>query len=226
MKAVYINLDPYLAAFAAWLKGGKSGDAPKFDPLPLAVTIPLGEEAAVAIPGTGAFPDEFPQNEATIDGQTVVFGVETALPEGEGFTISYKQTLGLSALAPSAQYAIVPWNAWEADNGSKVEIFIGENDNSGITIRFPVLVRRETASGPVDLVDFTPPAAALTADAINTALGGSGAGEGSPLAGVLLNGMRFIKSGETESSSIVYTTPDPSSVTGGSDILTLSTPGS
>lgn len=28
MKAIYINLDPYLAAFAAWIKGGKVGPAP------------------------------------------------------------------------------------------------------------------------------------------------------------------------------------------------------
>ena len=223
MKAIYINLDPYLQAVADWLNAGKPGTAPCFDPLPLAVTIPLGCDAGVAVPGTGTTPDEFPMNEATIDGQTVVFGVESALPER--VTIAYQQTLGLSALVPSAQYAIVPWSAWKADNGDKVDIFIGESDASGISIRFPVLVRRETASGPVDLVDFTPPAA-LTAAAINTALGGSGAGEGSPLAGVLLNGMRFIKSGETESSSIIDTTPDPQSVTGGSDILAISSPGS
>jgi len=155
MKAIYINLDPYLAAFAAWLKGGKSGPAPTFSPLPLAVTIPLGEETAVAIPGTGTAPDDFPMNEATIDGQTVVFGVQSALPE-RGAQINYQQTLGLSSLVPSAKYAIVPWSAWKSDKRDKVEIFIGENDASGIYILFTVLVRRETAQGPVDLVDFTP----------------------------------------------------------------------
>ena len=126
------------------------------------MTIPLGEEAAVAIPGTGTAPDEFPMNEATIDGQTVVFGVQSALPEG-GAQINYQQTLGLSSLVPSAKYAIVPWSAWKSDIGDEVEIFIGESDASGIYIRFHVLVRREQASGPVDLVDFTPPAAAIAA---------------------------------------------------------------
>ena len=161
MKAIYINLDPYLAAFAAWLKGCKVGPAPSGPSVPLAVTIPLGEEAAVAIPGTGTAPDDFPLNEATIDGQAVVFGVDKALPEH--VTISYQQTLGLSALAPSAKYAVVPWNAWEADIGSKVEVFFGESDASGVRITFPILVRSETASGPVDLVDFTPPASAIAA---------------------------------------------------------------
>lgn len=162
MKAIYINLDPYLAAVAAWLKGGKSGPAPTFNPtIPLAVTIPLGCDVGVAIPGMGTAPDEFPMNEATIDGQTVVFGVESALPEH--VTIAYRQTLGLSALVPSAQYAVVPWDAWVSDNGNKVELFVGESDASGIRIPFTVLVRREQASGPVDLVDFTPPAAAIAA---------------------------------------------------------------
>ena len=161
MKAIYINLDPYLQAFADWLNAGKPGTVPHFDPLPLAVTIPLGCDAGIAVPGTGALPDEFPMNEATIDGQTVVFGVESALPEH--VTISYQQTLGLSSLAPSAKYAIVPWGAWNSENPGRIDIFIGENDASGTTIRFPVLVRRETASGPVDLVDFTPPAAAIAA---------------------------------------------------------------
>ena len=161
MKAIYLNIDPYLQAVADWLNAGKPGTAPSFNPLPVAVTIPLGEEAAVAIPGTGTAPDEFPMNEATIDGQAVVFGVDTALPEH--VAISYQQTLGLSALAPSAKYAVVPWNAWEAENGSKVEVFFGESDASGVLITFPILVRRETASGPVDLVDFTPPASAIAA---------------------------------------------------------------
>lgn len=161
MKAIYINLDPYLAAFAAWLKGGKSGPAPTFNPLPLAVTIPLGCDAGIAVPGTGSIPDDFPMNEATIDGQTVVFGVESALPEH--VTISYQKTLGLSSLAPSAKYAIVPWGAWNSENPGRIDIFIGENDASGIAIRFPVLVRREQAQGPVDLVDFTPPVSAIAA---------------------------------------------------------------
>lgn len=208
MKVIYINLDPYLAAFAAWLNGGKSGPAPSFDPLPLAVTIPLGEEAAIAIPGTGTISDDFPSDEATIDGKTVVFGVETALPEGD-VKISYQQTLGLSALVPLAQYAIIPWNAWEADNRNKVDIFVGENDNSGITIRFTVLVRRETASGPVDLVDFTPPASgAPSAADIKSALVAAGPGA---LAGVQLDGAIVVATGEEGStlvSSTATVTPD------------------
>jgi hypothetical protein len=167
MKAIYINLDPYLAAFAAWLKGGKSGPAPKFDPLPLAVTIPLGETAAIYLNNATEAEDENAADSATIDGQTVYFCVYPsdggAMPEGN--VLALGQVPGLSALAPSAKYAVVPWAAWEADNGAAVEFWIGEEDDptTAVHIVFPVLVRRETASGPVDLVDFTPPAAAIAA---------------------------------------------------------------
>ena len=66
-------------------------------------------------------------------------------------------------------------------------VILSDADGNEFPFVQNVLVRRETASGPVDLVDFTPPAA-LTADAINTALGGSGAEEGKPLRGVDLAG--------------------------------------
>lgn len=188
MKAIYINLDPYLAAFAAWLKGGKSGDPPKFDPLPLAVTIPLGETAAIYL-NNATTDDENVADSATIDGQTLYFCVYPygggAMPEGG--VLAFGQVPGLSALAPSAKYAVVPWDAWKADNGAAVEFWIGEENDpaTAVHIVFTVLVRREQASGPVDLVDFTP---ALTAAQINAALGGTGAASNAPLTGVKLTG--------------------------------------
>ena len=51
MKAIYINFDPYLQAFAAWIKAGKPGTVPSFDPLPLAVTVPLGQDVGIIVPG-------------------------------------------------------------------------------------------------------------------------------------------------------------------------------
>ena len=59
-----------------------------------------------------------------------------------------------------------------------------ENPKTVALPAFTVLVRRETASGPVDLVDFTPPAAVTAAD-IKSALVAAGAGA---LAGVNLGG--------------------------------------
>ena len=159
MKAIYINLDPYLAAFAAWLKGGKSGPAPSFDPLPLAVTIPLGETAAIYLPDAGTSSDDIQATSATIDGQTIYFAVapDGTLPEESGDIVAYQNVPGLSALAPSAKYAVVKWDAWASENGTTIPFYIGETDTVAPTFTLTVLVRRETASGPVDLVDFTPP---------------------------------------------------------------------
>ena len=190
MKAIYINLDPYLAAFAAWLKanpadpdtGERATPPPHFDPLPLAVTIPLGETAAIfkeAAVDSGDWYNVF----STVDG--VLIGVKaTSLSDplpGEAGVIATDVVPGLSAITPEAKYGV-----FAVDGDTTVSVAFNDGDNDFATIDFPVLVQFEKASGPVDLVDFTPPAAAptLTATAINTALGGSGAQDGSPLAGV------------------------------------------
>ena len=178
MKAVYINLDPYLAAFAAWIKGGKVGDAPTFDPLPLAVTVPLGESAAIYLEKAWVAEDEdFGPDFLTIDGTTI--GVAASIT-GEGDALARDAVPGISALAPSAKYAVVP-----VAGDASVLVYINDGESDVGEIRFTVLVRRETASGPVDLVDFTPPASAPSAADIKSAL--VAAGEGA-LAGVKLDG--------------------------------------
>jgi hypothetical protein len=49
-------------------------------------------------------------------------------------------------------------------SGGPVKIYIADGSgNDLVAVTVPVLVRREQASGPVDLVDFTPPAAAIAA---------------------------------------------------------------
>jgi hypothetical protein len=158
MKAIHINLDPYLAAFAAWLKGGKSGDAPSFDPLPLAVTIPLGESAAIYCPGnTDGEGAHF-----RVDGKSVyAFATGQFDPSGEGPFVATNVSPGLS-IYPATEsmgqkYAI----AAVASDTLEISIRVQDMNEDGITIPFTVLVRRETASGPVDLVDFTPPASAI-----------------------------------------------------------------
>ena len=157
MKAIYIDIDPYLQAVADWLNAGKPGTAPSFDPLPVAVTIPLGETACIYLPAIGESDEEPDWNEATVDGQaiTFVFANDGAFPEG---TIAYGETPGLSALAPSAKYAVAP-----VTGDTSLRVLLSDGDTYDGSVTIPVLVRRETASGPVDLVDFTPPASAIAA---------------------------------------------------------------
>ena len=180
MKAIYINLDPYLAAFAAWQGPDDTpvgpGPAPSFDPLPLAVTIPLGESVAIAIENN-SIDDE---NKVVVDGVDL-YVKATAATTPQSDPIAQGVSLGLSAFS-GADYDIYPVSG---DISVVFEITSAPGDVIG-SIPFTVLVRREQPQGPVDLVDFTPPAAALTAAAINTALGGSGAAEGQPLKGVSL----------------------------------------
>lgn len=181
MKAIYINLDPYLQEVADWLNAGKPGTAPCFDPLPLAVTIPLGESAAIAIPhndGNETNPVIVPvgSDPVTID----------IVPDFSGEPIATGVQLGLSAFT-SASYPAL-YDIYQISGGSiSVEIPLTDEDGETITIPFTVLVRREQASGPVDLVDFTPPTAAPTAAQINAALGGTEI-DGKPLNGVNLEG--------------------------------------
>lgn len=203
MKAVYINLDPYLQAVANWLNAGKPGTAPSFNPLPLAVTIPLGETAAIYCPSGGA-PETDPgdaANEVTVDGQTLSF-YQTADDGVPADAIATNVTPGLSALAPSAKYWV---QAVPRDTSVTVQIL--DSDGDGYPVTFTVLVRRETASGPVDLVDYTPPLS------------------GQCLDGAWFNdaGLKVLKTGETELSKVMVTAFDDAS---GSDILTISTPGS
>ena len=182
MKAVYINLDPYLAAFAAWIKGGKSGPAPSFQPIPLAVAVPLGQDVAVLFPLVGDTEGEFSTNDATIDGVTVKFA-ESLPPQN---VVMYNFVAGLSTVAPSAKYAVALVSGSTASSDIAI---LDENEENEMRIPFTVLVNRETASGPVDLVDFTPPAAAPSAADIKSALvaAGTGALEGVSLAGTVLN---------------------------------------
>lgn len=181
MKAIYLNLDPYLATFAAWLKAGKPGDAPTFNPLPLAVTVPLGETAAIYINGHREGTDPDPSMEyLTVDGQTV--GVFCTVASGD--TIATEVVPALSAIIPGAHYDV------RAVTGNSVSVtaFLADDEGNETPIPFPVLVRREQASGPVDLVDFTPPAAAPSAADIKSALvaAGEAALDGVSLGGAIL----------------------------------------
>ena len=159
MKAIYLNLDPYLAAVAAWLNAGKPGTAPSFDPLPVAVTIPLGETAVFFEPINSDGGPTF-----VVDSQNMT-AYSTADPSGVGDTVASNVPVSLSVYPPQSDDTranLYTAKKVTADSISFV-CFVGNADDEGCFIPFTVLVRRETASGPVDLVDFTPPAAAIAA---------------------------------------------------------------
>ena len=159
MKAIYINLDPYLAAVAAWIKAGKPGTTPNFQPLPLAVTVPFGEDVAIYCPGKNdGDPAYF-----DVDGEVVsAAGGDAFDPTGTNIADNVSPVFSAyPAPADATQNYCVVAVAGDSVTGS-VEIQ-ADNGDVVITIAFTVLVRRETASGPVDLVDFTSPAAAIAA---------------------------------------------------------------
>lgn len=203
MKAININIDPYLQAVADWLNAGKPGTAPSFDPLPVAVTIPLGESAGIFFVGGGDKLDD-PGNDpgtATIGEASITFWTlaDDGIPET---AVATNVVSGLSALAPETKYWL------EAVTGdTSFSVYITDSDDDAITVTIPVLVQFEKSSGPVDLVDFTPP---LSGQCLDGAW--FNAGE-----------LRVLKSGETDLSRVLLT---EASGIGGTDVLTASTPGS
>ena len=197
MKAIYINIDPYLQTVADWLNAGKPGTAPCFDPLPVAVTIPLGEEPVLFVPaastGNGQSGKIDPSDpDSDWDSAQVSCGDFTLLVWTDGFTKS-SSTLVDSAITPglSSVDANTPYAAMKFTGGN-VNFSISGFEFSMPSINFtvPVLVRRETASGPVDLVDFTPPASGTPSAAdIRSALveAGANALEGVSLGGAIID---------------------------------------
>jgi hypothetical protein len=192
MKAIYINLDPYLAAFAAWLKGGKVGDAPKFDPLPLAVTIPLGESAGIVVPGGTLDGDVNAISVFSVDGVTISVSLdptETAMPDPPAGESVVTNDFGPGYTAYATEMTVNSVFSVSGDSAAQTVYLFDGDDNPLGAIPFTVLVRRETASGPVDLVDFTPPASgAPSAADIKSALveAGVDALEGVSIAGTVL----------------------------------------
>ena len=221
MKAIYINIDPYLQAVVDWLNAGRPGDAPKFSPLPVAVTIPLGESAAICCLAISADDPTGPvqswndldMQTVSVDGKSLAIGSEPADTEGmdilDGLFVP-----GFSNLAPSAKYLVATVSG---SLSIEVEINYGEDGSTLIPFTIPVIVRRETASGPVDLVDFTPPAAAPSAADIKSALVTAGPGA---LAGVDLGGAILRRNLDESSNPTMVDTAGPLE-SGDNDILKI-----
>ena len=183
MKAIYLNLDDALRAVLA-------GDAPVQPQVPLAVTIPAGQSAAVyAQTGTAT---------KTSDAGSNVTGVTWTFSPSLGDAIASSVSPGLSQVLASESASV-----YAVTGGSfTATAAIKNSDTTIATVAITVIVNRETASGPVDLVDFTPPAAAPTAADIKSALVAAGSGA---LAGVDLDGTLFGEHG-VQSSEIDGTT--------------------
>ena len=170
MKAIYINLDGAIAAVCAGRKVVQSM-------LPLAVTIPAGQTAAVyAQTGTAA---------KTADAGSAVTGITWTFSPSLGDAIAQNVAPGMSQVLSSetaSVYAV-------AGDSFTATAAIKNSDTTVGTFSVQVVVNRETLDGPVDLVDFTPPASGTPSAAdINAALGGTGAAEDQPLKGVNLSG--------------------------------------
>lgn len=166
MKAIYLNLDGAIAAVCAGRKVAQSM-------LPLAVTIPAGASAAVfAQTGTAA---------KTADAGSAVTGITWTFSPSLGDAIATGVAPGMSQVLASETASVYAVSG----DGFTATATIKNGDTTVGTFSVQVVVNREQPSGPVDLVDFTPPAA-VTAAAINAALGGTGAAEGQPLKGVSL----------------------------------------
>lgn len=170
MKAIYLNLDDALRAVLA-------GETPAQSQVPLAVTIPAGQTAAVfSQSGTAT---------KTADTGSNVSDIAWAFSPSLGDAIATDVALGLSQVlaSESASVYAVAGDSFTAT----AEIYSGATVLA--TVKITVLVRREQAQGPVDLVDFTPPAAAPSAADIRSALvaAGNGALDGVDLGGALIN---------------------------------------
>lgn len=166
MKAIYINLD---AAVAAVLAGRKVVQSM----LPLAVTIPAGQSAAVyAQTGTAAKTD---------DAGSAVTGITWSFSPSLGDAIATGVAPGMSQVLSSETASVYAVTG----DGFTATATIKNGDATVGTFSVQVIVNREKLDGSVDLVDFTPPAAAPSAADIRTALVAAG---DTALAGVSLNG--------------------------------------
>ena len=169
MKAIYLNLDAAVAAVLA-------GEKPVQPELPVAVTIPAGQTAAVyAQTGTAA---------KTADAGSAVTGITWTFSPSLGDAIASSVSPGMSQVlsSESANVYAVTGGAFTATAAIK------NSDTTLATIVIGVIVNRETVEGPVDLVDFTPPAAAPSAADIKSALVAAGdtALEGVRLGGAII----------------------------------------
>lgn len=175
MKAIYINLDDAVRAVCAGRKVVQSM-------LPLAVTIPAGQTAAVyAQTGTAAKTD---------DAGSAVTGITWTFSPSLGDAIATGVAPGMSQVLASETASVY---AVSGDGFTATATIKNGNATVG-TFAVQVVVNRETLDGPVDLVDFTPPASGGTPSAADIRSALVAAGNGA-LEGVSLGGANIVATG-------------------------------
>ena len=168
MKAIYINLDPYIRAARPYFKG--AAPAPDFPAytVPLSVTLAPGETAALIC-----------QTEATVaEGtQTLPFATWTATVGGDSILSSAIATgwaprLSAEFAAETASVYAVPAGATEI----AVTVTLTDGEDTPTTLALPpitVVVNATPATGPVELVDFCVPDSLSGVDLAGATWGGT-----------------------------------------------------
>lgn len=166
MKAIYINLDPYVRAARAYV-AGETDTPPRIVPLalPLSVVVPAGEDAALLC-----------QTEATAASgtQPLPFATWSVSPSlGDPVRTGLSLHLSEEFVAETAAAYAIPQGA--ASVVATVTLTDGDAEDPR-TVELPpitVLVRRERAQGPVDLVDMQAPPDMAGVDLAGATFGGS-----------------------------------------------------
>lgn len=185
MKLIYINVEPFLRACL-------EGPPPLPPAVPLAVSVPYGEQVAIVASPDTIVPDGSENDEGIYD-----------LAEINGVSVSALPDLGRVVLPANG---IIPasdkWRAYAVEGDEvTLSLYTGYNNKEAesvdpVVAEYRIRINRQAPEGPVDLIDWTP---GVTAADINTALGGTGATPDNPLAGVSLDGARaYLRVGSTQ----------------------------
>ena len=166
MKAIYINLDPYIRAARAYI-AGQTDTPPRIAPpaLPLSVVVPAGEDAALLC-----------QTEATVESGTqplpyVTWSVAPSL--GDAIRTGLAPHLSEELVSEVADAYAIPYASGSIT--ATVTLTDGAAETPR-TLELPpitVLVRRAGAQGPVDLVDIQAPPAMSGIDIEGATFGGN-----------------------------------------------------
>lgn len=172
MKAIYINLDPYILAARPYFMGAT--DVPPELPksiLPVSVTLPPGETAALICQTEATVADEsatqtlpFVAMAAEVGGNTI-----TATPIATGWSPRLSSALA----AETASVFAVPAGTSRIDVTVQLCDKASSADTSLDLPPITVYVRETPATGPVDLVDFPVPATLSGVDLDGATWGGT-----------------------------------------------------
>lgn len=167
MKAVYINLDPYVRAARPYVSGA-TDVKPKIVPLacPLSVVIPAGADAALLCQ-TETEVTSGTQSDLPLASWSVSPSLGSAVRTGLSPHLSEEfvaETAAVYAIGAATQKIV-----------ATVTLTDGAASNARTVVLPPVtvLIRREAAQGPVDLVDVQAPPEMAGVDVEGATFGGN-----------------------------------------------------